>query len=42
MRVVPALLVLALAWDAQASAQTPWETVISKEGKFSVEMPTKN
>ena len=34
-------LVLLAAGFAPATAQTPWEAVISKEGQFTVQMPTK-
>jgi regulation of enolase protein 1 (concanavalin A-like superfamily) len=35
------LLLLAAALHQPASAPPPWETVTSKEGQFTVEMPTK-
>jgi regulation of enolase protein 1 (concanavalin A-like superfamily) len=41
MRLASFLLVLALAWSPQASAQTAWESITSKEGQFTVDMPAK-
>src|SRR5262245_64197678 len=43
MRILFGLLSLFVsgALAPVASAQTAWETVTSKEGQFSVEMPTK-
>jgi regulation of enolase protein 1 (concanavalin A-like superfamily) len=41
MRVLALTLILAVAWVPRAAAQAAWETVTSKEGQFSVEMPAK-
>jgi regulation of enolase protein 1 (concanavalin A-like superfamily) len=43
MRVcaLTAVVALAAAGTPPAPAQTPWETVTSKEGQFTVEMPVK-
>jgi regulation of enolase protein 1 (concanavalin A-like superfamily) len=41
MRVLSVVLVLAAVGTPQAAAQPAWETVTSKEGQFSVEMPVK-
>jgi regulation of enolase protein 1 (concanavalin A-like superfamily) len=41
MRVLPFVLALAVAWGPPALAQSAWETVTSKEGQFTVEMPVK-
>jgi regulation of enolase protein 1 (concanavalin A-like superfamily) len=41
MRIFPLSLTLSLVVSARAPAQTPWETVTSKEGQFTVEMPAK-
>ncbi len=41
MRHLSRLLILAAAAVTPAAAQTPWETVASKAGQFTVEMPAK-
>jgi regulation of enolase protein 1 (concanavalin A-like superfamily) len=41
MRVLPLVLALASTCGPPALAQAPWETVTSKEGQFTVEMPVK-
>jgi len=41
MRAISLALVLFVACAMPAAAQTPWETVTSKEGQFTVDMPGK-
>jgi serine protease Do len=41
MRRVLALLVLWCAWDSAVSARAEWQVVVSREGRFSVEMPAR-